>query len=85
MQKFVALRLKTHLTFLQGPFQPFTAIHADLDVVGEPRLQANVHEAELRVVEIEIEVFAVRGVVAQLRETACRTEMRLERDPGFHA
>ena len=53
--------------------QPLPAVDVDLDIVGDPALDAHVHEAEVGVDEVEV-------VVQALALPACRLDA-----PGLHA
>ena len=48
-----------HLVTIHLPAQPFPAIEADLNLEGKPALQAQMHEAKLRMQMVEIEVLAL--------------------------
>ncbi len=47
-----------HLVAIHPAAQPFTAVDADLNLEGKPSLQAQMHEAKLRMQMVEIEVLA---------------------------
>ena len=50
---------KLNTRLLQFVAQPAPAVHTDLDREGQPRLQANMHQPELAIDKIEVEVLAV--------------------------
>src|SRR6059058_4889496 len=50
------------------PSQPLASIDADLNLEGEPRLQAHIHPAEQRVNEVVIQLRAFTAVAAYLPE-----------------
>src|SRR5215471_7330120 len=47
-----------HLVTIHLAAQPFTTVNANLNQKGEPALQSQVHEAELRMQLVEIEMLA---------------------------
>jgi hypothetical protein len=51
-----------HLVAIHLPTQPFPSIEADLDQERKPALQPQVHQAELRMQMVEIEVLALAAL-----------------------
>src|SRR6266516_7953920 len=63
--------------------QPFTSVHTDLDVEGEPRLEACVDETEDRVDEVLVDVQALAGTELQATFVAVLRTNVLEGHAGF--
>jgi len=65
--------------------QPFPAVQADVDVEGEPGLDAGVHEAEDRVDLVVVQMQALARPVAHLQLPALGVGDDLERHAGIDA
>ena len=58
MQKLVAHGGKAYAVLLQLSSQPLSAVHTDLDVIGKPGLETDIHESELFMVKVEVQMLA---------------------------
>ncbi len=67
------------------PRQPFPSVHADLDVEGEPRLQACAHEAKDRIDEVLVEVQALARIEHQTAFVAVLRSAVLECPARFQS
>ncbi len=72
VKEFVLVYAKSNLLRLELTPQPFAAIEMNLNVIGKPCLQANVHEPVLLVIKVEIEMLAAGLVILQLRVSGLR-------------
>jgi hypothetical protein len=66
VEAFVLVRAKSNLLRRKLTLQPFAAIEMNLNVIGKPCLQTNVHEPVLFVIKVEIEMLAAGLVILQL-------------------
>ena len=63
------MNMKVHTFFFKSPAQPFPTVETHLNMVGEPSLQTYVHEAELAVIKVKIQMLALCLIIPQLWKT----------------
>jgi hypothetical protein len=69
MKEFIAVQYERDSVSGERPAQPFSSVKRDLNIVGEPGLESDAHEAIVGVVVVKIQVFATGKFAAQLRES----------------
>ena len=74
-----------HLVVIHLAAQPFSAVEADLDLKGKPALEPQVHEAELPMQMIEIEMLTLAALEFELQLFGLAIAAQKISAAGFHA